>query len=327
MASVTTEAGPRDGSEPAGVEGPGDEGLLDRFLTGDARAAGAAFRELLARHGPMVLGVCRHVLDGRHDAEDAFQATFLVLARSAGAIRDRKALARWLYEVAYRTSVRAGARAARRPTREKEAAEMSASTHRHENDPAWNELRPVLHEEVNRLPEKYRSPVVLCYLEGRTNEEAAALLQWPVGTVKGRLARARELLHARLSRRGLTLSAAFLLARLSQNMVFAEIVPSGLAETTARRAVGLARGGAGDAAFPPAVRELAEAEPAYQAVPPPRGLPAVALRIVVGAAVLVATFAVLTYPQDVASGIVAAARGLGVLPGQTGAGEACEGTH
>jgi hypothetical protein len=110
-------------------------------------------------------------------------------------------------------------------------------------------------------------------------------------------------------------------------MVFAEIVPSGLAETTARRAAGLARGGAGDAAFPPAVRELADAEPAYPDGPPPRGLPAVALRIVVGAAVLVATFAVLTHPQDVASGIVAAARGLGFLPGQTGAGEACEGTH
>ena len=142
----------------------------------------------------MVMGVCRHVLNQDHDAEDAFQATFLTLSRKAGTIRDRRVLASWLYEVAYRIAVRARAGSVRRRQQEKEGVAMTARTFRpeQENQAAWNELRPILHDEVNRLPDKYRLPVILSYLEGRTNEEVATLLDWPVGTVKGRLSRARE---------------------------------------------------------------------------------------------------------------------------------------
>jgi len=116
-----------------------------------------------------------------------------------------------------------------------------------EYEAGWNELRPVLHEEVNRLPEKYRTPVVLCYLEGKTNEEVAQLLKWPVGTVKGRLSRARELLRARLTRRGLVLSAAFLTTALSHEAVFAEVVPSRLIDSTVHAALTQSSWAAGSA--------------------------------------------------------------------------------
>src|SRR4051812_27739019 len=223
-----------------------DEQLLDRFLNQDDEAAEAAFREIVARHGPMVLGVCRHVLNQHQDAEDAFQATFVVLARKAGSIHDRRVLGRWLYEVAYRIAVRAKANSFRRRTLERQGAEMSVTAPEYEA--GWNELRPVLHEEVNRLPEKYRTPVVLCYLEGKTNEEVAQLLQWPVGTVKGRLSRARELLRSRLTRRGLALSAAFLVTALSRNAVFAEVVPSYLIDSTVEHAMRASRAGLASAA-------------------------------------------------------------------------------
>src|SRR5207248_1099652 len=157
-------------------------------------------------------------LDRDHDAEDAFQATFLVLARKGASIRNRRALAGWLQEVAYRIALRARARAGRRRACERQVMAMvpprDEPSHP-ETAALWNELRPVLHEEVVRLPEKYRLPVTLSYLEGKTNEEVAELLQWPVGTVKGRLSRGRELLRTRLSRRGVALSAAFVVTALS----------------------------------------------------------------------------------------------------------------
>ena len=112
-----------------------------------------------------------------------------------------------------------------------------STTPDHENQVAWTELRPVLHEEVNRLPEKYRMPIILSYLEGKTNEEVAGVLGWPVGTVKGRLSRARELLRSRLSRRGLALSAAFICLALSQDCVLAEAVPTSLIDRTLKRSV------------------------------------------------------------------------------------------
>ena len=215
----------------------GDEELLIQFLDGDAESSEDAFRSLVCRHGPMVMGVCRHVLNQDHDAEDAFQATFLTLARKAGTIRDRRVLASWLYEVAYRIAVRARAGSARRRQQEKDGMAMTAKTFspEQENQAAWNELRPVLHDEVNRLPDKYRLPVILSYLEGRTNEEVATLLDWPVGTVKGRLSRARDMLRSRLVRRGLALSAAFLCTSLSRGAVFAEVVPESLVDATVRR--------------------------------------------------------------------------------------------
>ena len=213
--------------------------MLERFLTGDEAEAQDAFQALVVRHGPMVLGICRHVLNEEHDAEDAFQATFLVLAQKGSSIRNRKVLAGWLHEVAHRIAIKARVSVVRRRTLERQAMAMSPPAIEPDNQDeaaAWNELRPVLHAEVDRLPEKYRLPVILCYLEGKTNEEVAELLRWPVGTVKGRLSRARDLLRSRLMRRGLGLSAAFLLTALSQGRVFAEIVPAELVKSTVRLA-------------------------------------------------------------------------------------------
>jgi RNA polymerase sigma factor (sigma-70 family) len=220
-----------------------DEELLARFLQGESADSELAFRDLVVRHGPMVMGVCRHVLHNDQDAEDAFQATFLALARKADTIRNRRILVGWLYEVAFRIAIRARARSVRRRDQERKSAAMSVTTVQpeHENDAAWNELRPVLHEEVNRLPEKYRLPVILSYLEGRSNEEVARLLDWPVGTVKGRLSRARDLLRSRLTRRGLALSAAFLFTALSRGEVFAETVSESLINRTLSSAMRIRR--------------------------------------------------------------------------------------
>jgi RNA polymerase sigma factor (sigma-70 family) len=202
----------------SGPRAADDAELLTLFA---ARRDQAAFEALVRRHGPMVLAVCRQLLADGHDAEDAFQATFLVLVRRAGSLRQPGLLASFLHAVAYRIALRARRYAARRHARERQGVEMAAAKPR--DDDLGRELRPLLHEELGRLPEKYRAPVVLCYLQGKTNEEAARQLAWPVGTVKGRLTRARELLRARLTRRGLTLSAG--------------AVAMGLAQTTASGAV------------------------------------------------------------------------------------------
>jgi RNA polymerase sigma factor (sigma-70 family) len=211
-----------------------DGELLERFI---AARDGSAFEELVARHGPMVLGVCRHVLIDRHDAEDAFQATFLVLARQAGTIRDRRVLGAWLHGVAYRLALRAKLDAARRRMHERQVADMAAAGPWDEL--AWQELRLALHEEVQRLPEKYRAPIVLCYLEGQSHEAAAAHLDWPIGTVKGRLARARDLLQARLGRRELAIPATVCVAALSRDMA---VVPAGLRQATVEAALRFAAG-------------------------------------------------------------------------------------
>jgi RNA polymerase sigma factor (sigma-70 family) len=216
-----------------------DEDLLEQFLNAEDSRSQEAFRSLVERHGPMVLGICRHVLGQHHDAEDAFQATFLVLARKGGSIRNRRVLAGWLHEVAHRIAVKARGSAIRRRTIERQGMAMAPPAIEPNNQDeaaAWNELRPVLHAEVERLPERYRIPVILSYLEGKTNEEVAALLQWPVGTVKGRLSRARDLLRSRLTRRGMALSAAFLVTALSHGTVFAEVVPADLVKRTVRLA-------------------------------------------------------------------------------------------
>jgi len=181
-----------------------DAELLERFALRRDDAAEAAFETLLARHGAMVLNVCRQVLGDSHAAEDAFQATFLVVVRRAGSLRVRKpgSLGPWLYGVAYRIALKARQSSARRRARERRTAmpAFATSSVALEDD----ELQALLHEEVDRLPSKYRAPVVLCYFEGRTHDEAAAALRWPVGTVRGRLARARDRLRARLTRRGLS---------------------------------------------------------------------------------------------------------------------------
>lgn len=188
-----------------------DTQLLAAFLARDE----TAFNVLLHRHGRMVLGVCRRVLGNGPDAEDAFQASFLVLLRKAASLRQRELLGNWLYGVAYRTALEAKAARARR--RAKEAAMRDRPRPQTDADDPWSELRPCVDQELERLPEKYRVPIVLCDLEGKTRKEAAQLLGWPEGTVSGRLARARRMLATRLARHGLTLSAAALAAELAHS--------------------------------------------------------------------------------------------------------------
>jgi RNA polymerase sigma factor (sigma-70 family) len=189
------------------VAGLSDAQLLERYAS---RRDDGAFAALAARHGPMVLAVCRGVLRDQHDAEDAFQATFLVLVRKARSLWVEDSLASWLYRVAYRIAVQANRDADRRLAREMRGIDMRIVESA--RDEQANELPSVIHEEVNRLPAKYRAPIVLCYLEGLSYEQAAHQLRWPAGTVGGRLARARKLLEARLTRRGLALSSGLLAA-------------------------------------------------------------------------------------------------------------------
>jgi RNA polymerase sigma factor (sigma-70 family) len=177
-----------------------DEKLVEKFLTGEPSEAEDAFEVLMARHGPMVMGVCRQTASHRQDAEDAFQATFLSLARKACTIRDRRLLGPWLHAVAYRTASRIRARTARRRALVLSGEEVSP---RGENgDLDRGELERMIHVELDRLPENYRTAAVQCYLEGKTCAQAARLLGRPVGTIKGQLSRARGLLRYRLRRHG-----------------------------------------------------------------------------------------------------------------------------
>ncbi len=229
-----------------------DGRLLERF---DRQRDESAFETLLRRHGPMVLAVCRRVLNDAHEAEDAFQATFLVLARRARAVRKREAVGSWLHGVAYRCALKARTTAARAAAVRRRISESDMSIEQAESDATWRELRPLLDAELDRLPEKYRQPLVLCYLEGKTKEEAARILGWPEGTVSGRLHRAKELLRSRLDRRGLTLSVAGLSAAIASDAAAA--VPATLFETTHRAALAFAAGRAAGAVATP-VATLAE---------------------------------------------------------------------
>jgi RNA polymerase sigma factor (sigma-70 family) len=174
-----------------------DRRLLHCFITANDPDA---FRALVERHGPMVLAVCRTVLRDPNDVEDAFQNTFLALARRAGTIKYSETIAPWLHSVALRVARKARLRASRRQARERACIDSGSERPSCRPDPL---LIPLLREEVSRLPDKYRIPLTICYLEGKTNQEAAAQLNCPVGTIKGRLSRARRALHGRLSRRGL----------------------------------------------------------------------------------------------------------------------------
>lgn len=203
---------------PAAVTSLSDGQLLERFVS---QRDQAAFELLVRRHGPLVWNLCRRLLGNAADADDAFQATFLVLVRRAGSLDRRGSLAGWLYGVAYRIAVRARANGARGRWRERQAAAEQASETR--VDSASGELRQVLDEELSGLPAKYRIPIVLCYLEGKTHAEAASELGWPLGTLKCRVLRARERLRLRLSGRGLTVAAVTLAAVLGQEAAGAEV--------------------------------------------------------------------------------------------------------
>ncbi len=213
-----------------------DGQLLERFVTQQEEQA---FTTLVQRHGPLVLRVCRRLLGHTPDAEDAFQATFLVLVRKARALDRRGSLAGWLYGVAYRIAVRARALAARRRACERQAAQMQ--TRNTVPEPPDPELREILDEALSRLPEKYRTPVVLCYLEGKSYAEAARQLQWPLGTVRGRVARARALLRRHLARRGLAVPIG-LFGTVWASDATAAAVPTVLVKTTVQAALLAAAG-------------------------------------------------------------------------------------
>jgi RNA polymerase sigma factor (sigma-70 family) len=231
----------RVGSRLEAESGQGDAGLLRRFT---AQGDEAAFATLVRRHGPIVWGVCTRTLGHTQDAEDAFQATFLVLVRKARSLARPEQLGPWLYGVARRTAIKARAGALRRRAREAPAVHEPAT----ETTPAvvWRDLRPVLDEEIDRLPARYRAPFLLCYLQGLTNDEAARRLGCPRGTVLSRLSRARELLRGRLTRRGIGLSGAALVTALSENLG-AAAVPPALLEATVRLAPLFASGRAAEA--------------------------------------------------------------------------------
>jgi RND family efflux transporter MFP subunit len=210
-----------------------DGQLLERFATGTGEAAELAFAVLLERHGPMVLRVCRGVLADTHDTQDAFQATFLVLVKKARGLWVRDSLGPWLHQVAFLTAASARKVAVRRRRHERRAALALAAAQAVET-PAEprNELGRLLHEEIERLPERYRAPLVLCDLQGLSHEQAARSLGWPVGTVKSRLARGRERLRDRLVRRGLAPDAG-LLAALPRPAGPDAVVPAALIDSTA----------------------------------------------------------------------------------------------
>jgi RNA polymerase sigma factor (sigma-70 family) len=219
-----------------------DAALLERFVVDNDEAA---FEVLVQRHGPMVHGVCRRILVDSHEAEDAFQATFLVLARRAGTIRTPGAIGAWLHAVACQVATRARkARSQRDRVLILTELDIGQTNPAESVDAEWRELRPVLDEELGRLPEKYRAPVVLCYLEDRSNAEAAEQLGWPVGTVKGRLARARSLLQNRLARRGVALGAGLLATAGASRVALAATVPAALATATVQQALLIATGAA-----------------------------------------------------------------------------------
>jgi RNA polymerase sigma factor (sigma-70 family) len=233
----------------AAVE-PSDRELLGRFV--DFRDE-QAFATIVRRHGPMVFGVCRRVLDNAQDAEDAFQATFVVLARKGHAVQKPELLANWLYGVAYRTARKARAQASRRGHHERQAALM-AGAEAPQAAENWQEIREVIDEELQHLPPKYRVPLVLCYLEGMTNEQAARRLGWPAGSMSYRLARGRELLRGRLTRRAKAFPASDFDATLAE-----VTVPVGVPEPLVEATVKGALGDAGRPNLSPAVLALVAA--------------------------------------------------------------------
>jgi RNA polymerase sigma factor (sigma-70 family) len=228
--------------DPAETDGQ----LLARFVAGCDEAAFAA---LVRRYEPLVFGVCRRVLRNHHDSEDAFQATFLVLARKAGSVARRETLGCWLSRVAYHVALEVRAVNVRRQAIERAVADLPQPEVPPSEPQDW---RPLLDEELNHLPEKYRRAIVLCDLEGRARKEAAELLGLPEGTLSSRLAMGRKMLGERLTRRGVTLSGAALAATLSPAAASAG-VSSMLMTTTIRAAMLVAAGESAAVTTPAAI--------------------------------------------------------------------------
>jgi RNA polymerase sigma factor (sigma-70 family) len=238
------------------VAGLTDRQLVDRFVTTRDAAGEDAFAALVARHGPMVLGVCRQLVVDRQHAEDAFQAVFLVLARRARSVRDPDLLGNWLYGVALRTARKARGRLVRQRRREENRNVThveTSSTQAADQMAVTREQAETLHDEVERLPGTFRLPVVLCYFEGLTLDQAAQRLRCPAGTIHSRLVRARERLRRGLTRRGVVLPATTLALALSSQSARAS-VSSSLCESTTRAAIQFAAG----QAVSPAAMALAQ---------------------------------------------------------------------
>jgi RNA polymerase sigma factor (sigma-70 family) len=211
-----------------------DRELLERFA---ARRDEAAFAALVERHGAMVLRVCRRVLANRQDAEDACQATFLILARRAGSIRKGQSLGCWLYAVARRAALRLRQEVARRQAREGPCLDPPQAG----AEPSWREVLALLDEELQRLPDKYRAPLLLCYLEGKTYDEAGTELSLSPAAIRGRLERGRERLRARLVRRGVAFPAALLVTALAEGAGRTAVPPALVVQTV--RAAGVSAAG------------------------------------------------------------------------------------
>ena len=202
-----------------------------------ARTAGTRRFALIDRHGPMVLGICRRMLADEHAAEDAFQATFLVLVKKARSLRKRSLLTNWLYGVALRVCRREKSRGSRHRTLQLHAAEQVIEPPRVTDR---SDLQAAIAEEIGRLPEHYRGAIVLCYLEGLRHDEAARRMGCPVGTIESRLSRARELLRTRLARRGLNPSEPEMTAVLAPaGSSWACPLPPAVVDATVKAAAGL----------------------------------------------------------------------------------------
>jgi RNA polymerase sigma factor (sigma-70 family) len=230
-----------------------DATLLKRFIAcGDE----SAFATIVQRHGAMVMGVCRRLVCEAHDAEDAFQATFLILVRKAASIAKPRLLANWLYGVAYNTALKARATSIKHRSREKLVIEMPERA-AEERDSCVDEQRALLHQELSRLPEKYRAAIILCDLQAKTRREAAQLLGCAEGSLSSRLARGRALLARRFARHGLLISSALVASALAQEAASAH-VPAILFSTTVRSAVLLASGSSAISGISPKVVALME---------------------------------------------------------------------
>jgi RNA polymerase sigma factor (sigma-70 family) len=214
--------------------GKTDGQLLASFIEQEDETA---FEALVHRHGPMVFGACLRIVGNHHDAEDAFQATFLVLARKASSVRPRERVANWLHGVALRTAMKAKTLALKRHEREKQVTQMPEVEAAQQDQ--WRDLQPLLDQELNGLPENYRLPIVLCDLEGKAIKEATRQLGWPQGTLAGRLARGRKLLAKRLANRGVEVPAGSLATVVLPNVASAG-VPTSLISSTVKAATTIA---------------------------------------------------------------------------------------